>query len=108
AYTVLRSALAAFHAVAPERIAFAASASEFIARFTAWVAREGGQRAWWPVHAYGDYAHAATAWGLKPAQDPADADLAWLCEPSSPLGGAEPMARRVLASGAAVVFDRAY
>jgi histidinol-phosphate aminotransferase len=111
AYTALRDALAAFHAVAPARIALAASASEFIVRFTAWVAREGGRRVWRPVHAYGDYAQAAAAWRLQPlahASEVGEADLAWLCEPSSPLGTAEPQAPGIAASAATVVLDRAY
>jgi histidinol-phosphate aminotransferase len=108
AYTALRDALAAFHAVVPARIVLAASASEFIARFTAWVAREGGRRVWRPVHAYGDYAQAAAAWRLRPVAHASEADLAWLCEPSSPLGTAEPLAPAIAASAAAVVLDRAY
>lgn len=107
-YTALREALAAFHAVDAARIVLAGSASEFIGRFTAWVAREGGQRVWLPALAYGDYAHAAQAWKFERVHDPARAHLAWLCEPSSPLGEAEPFARRVVASGAQVVLDRAY
>lgn len=108
AYTALRESLAAFHAVDAARIVLAGSASEFIGRFTAWVAREGGQRVWLPSLAYGDYAHAAHAWKFERMHDPVRAHLAWLCEPSSPLGQAEPFARRVVASGAQVVLDRAY
>ncbi|MCW5652737.1 aminotransferase class I/II-fold pyridoxal phosphate-dependent enzyme [Hydrogenophaga sp.] len=108
AYTRLREALAAFHAVDARRIVLAGSASEFIARITAWVAREGGRRVWLPSLAYGDYAAAAQTWRLEPVADGAQAALAWLCEPASPLGGGEPEARRVAASGAVVVLDRAY
>lgn len=109
AYTALRGALAGFHAVDVERIVLAVSASEFIARFTAWVARGGGRRVWLPAHAYGDYARCAVAWRLAPVPHPSHADLAWLCEPSSPLGIAEPAAGAVLVSGAGqVVLDRAY
>lgn len=108
-YDALRQTLAAFHAVDAARIALAASASEFIARFTSWVAREGGQRVWLPRHAYGDYARSAAAWRLAPVADPSRADLAWLCEPSSPLGAVEPAAQAVMASGAShVVLDLAY
>ncbi len=108
ANTVLRESLAAFHAVDAERIVMAASASEFIGRITAWVAREGGLRVWLPAMAYGDYGHAAQAWRLERLNEPARAHLAWLCEPSSPLGQAEPQALAVVASGAQVVLDRAY
>ncbi|MDP1688343.1 aminotransferase class I/II-fold pyridoxal phosphate-dependent enzyme, partial [Hydrogenophaga sp.] len=108
AYTALRESLAAFHAVDVERIVLAGSASEFIGRFTAWVAREGGQRIWLPALAYGDCAQAAQVWKFERVQDPARAHLAWLCEPSSPLGQAEAMAQRVASSGAQVVLDCAY
>jgi histidinol-phosphate aminotransferase len=108
AYTALRESLAAFHAVDAARIVLAGSASEFIGRFTAWMAREGAHRVWLPELAYGDYAHAAQAWRFERVQDPARAQLAWLCEPSSPLGQAEPMAQVVAVSGSQVVLDRAY
>ncbi|MDR7094291.1 aminotransferase class I/II-fold pyridoxal phosphate-dependent enzyme [Hydrogenophaga laconesensis] len=107
-YTALRAALAAFHAVDAERIVIAGSASEFIGRITAWVAREGGQRVWLPARAYGDYTRAAEAWRLERTAYPALSDLAWLCEPASPLGRAEPMAMVVAATAPRVVLDRAY
>jgi histidinol-phosphate aminotransferase len=108
AYTALRESLAAFHAVDAARIVLAGSASEFIARITAWVAREGGRRVWLPAMAYGDYAHAARTWGLERVSDASQAQLAWLCEPGSPLGEPEPFARRVASAGTRVVLDRAY
>jgi histidinol-phosphate aminotransferase len=40
-YTALRQRLADFHGVDSSRIVLAASASEFISRITAWVARQG-------------------------------------------------------------------
>ncbi len=107
-YAALRNALAAFHAVDAARIVLAASASEFITRITAWVAREGGERVWLPEKAYGDYTAAAAAWRLDTVSQPGQAHLAWLCEPSSPLGGAEPFASQVLSSGAVTVLDLAY
>ena len=99
-YTALRCALAAFHSVAVERIVVAGSASEFIARLTAAVARSGGRQVWLPALAYGDYAHAARAWEMQRVSEPAQADLLWLCEPSSPLGTAgraEPGAKKACA-----------
>lgn len=113
AYMQLRRALAVFHAVDPGRIVMAASASEFIQRLTARVAASGGRRAWWPDCAYGDYAHAAAAWGLARADAPCAADLVWTCEPSSPLGQDEPenLSQALDATatvGATVVLDRAY
>jgi len=105
AATRLRAALAAFHGIAVERIVPAASASEFIFRITAWAARGGVRQVALPAHAYGDYAHAAAAWGLAIAQE---AELAWACEPSSPLGQAERPLQECIAAGATVVLDRAY
>lgn len=108
AYTELREALAQFHDVALERIGLAASASEFIMRVTGAVVRGGGQRVWLPGMAYSDYRRAADAWGLRRVSEPADANLLWLCEPTSPLGGAEAMSREVASQGGVVVLDRAY
>lgn len=87
-YTALRKALADFHGVEIGRIVLAGSASEFIFRITAWMARQGKNRVWIPPHSYGDYAHAARAWNLQPITAIQTADLAWACEPSSPLGQA--------------------
>ena len=61
AYAALRDSLGAFHAVAPERIVLAASASECIHRFTALAALQGAQAVSVPRHSYGDYAQAAQA-----------------------------------------------
>ena len=85
-YTALRAALAAFHGVDAWRIVLAGSASEFIFRITAWAVQQGARTVSFPTHAYGDYAHAAQAWGLNAAAPGAVADLVWACEPSSPLG----------------------
>ena len=84
-YTKLRAQLAVFHAVDVQRIVLAASASEFIFRVTAMVARRGVRTVGLPPYSYGDYAHAAVAHGLK-VVEPQLADLRWACEPSSPLG----------------------
>ena len=89
-YNDLRLQLAAFHAVDAQRIVLAASASEFIFRVTAWVAQQGGKAVWLPPHSYGDYAAAASAHRLALTADVAQADLFWACEPSSPLGQAQP------------------
>ena len=107
-YQALRGALAAFHGVEPWRVVVAASASEFIMRMTACAARAGERRVWLPAAAYGEYAHAARAWGLEIAGDPAQAGLCWLCEPSSPFGVAEPRLDEVARRDAVVVLDRAY
>lgn len=115
-YKRLRNALAGFHGVAPERVLLAASSSECIQRITAWRWRAGDRYVWTPLHAYGDYTHAAQAWGLqsihlsdlsiranssnpkKHAHETSEAmvseseqqgQLRWLCDPGSPLGQSE-------------------
>jgi len=99
ASTALRERLAACHGVAPARILMAVSASEFIQRMTAAAVRLLGPRiaVEVPAQGYGDYAAAATAWGLpvRP-RDPGDSGdggaaapltgLHWWAEPSSPRG----------------------
>ncbi len=106
-YAALREALGQRHGVGADRIVLAAGASEFITRCTAWAVRAGVQRVLLPAHAYGDYAAAARAWGLAPGGTEGPA-LAWACEPSSPLGQADPrLAAPVTAEGLLVV-DRAY
>jgi len=90
-YIHLRAALAAFHQVTPERIVLAGSASEFIGRISAWQASRAhtdpaARTVYFPSHAYGDYAYAASAWGLSRSTDPHHAALVWACEPSSPQG----------------------
>lgn len=102
AYTALRERLAARHGVAPARVLLAASASEFIQRLTAAAVRLGVKAADWPARAYGDYAAAAQAWGLK--RDAAVAGLRWCAELDSPDGrdGAVPRL------DALVCLDRAY
>ncbi|MGJ7492046.1 aminotransferase class I/II-fold pyridoxal phosphate-dependent enzyme [Variovorax sp. ZT4R33] len=117
-YTALRETLARFHGVDPQRIVIAASASEFIFRITAAFASCGGRHVALPPHSYGDYRRAARAWGLTAvtwsedgwAGGPAPS-LHWACDPSSPLGQAEPgLGARIdrLPEGAACVLDLAY
>lgn len=111
AYTRLRAALADLHGVAPWRVLLAASASECVQRLTAWRWRLGDRRFWTPPHAYGDYAHAASAWGLERVNDPGQAPLAWLCDPGSPLGqgeSAEVVRALLNHTPRTVVLDRAY
>jgi histidinol-phosphate aminotransferase len=95
AYTALREGLGAFHGVPPARIVLAASASEFIHRITALAAQQGVVQVAVPPHSYGDYAQAAQARGLALVRGGvvAAAGLQWACEPSSPLGHADPAAR---------------
>ena len=108
-YTALRRVLAAFHAVAPWRVVLAGSASEFIFRITAWAHQQGARTVGLPQHAYGDYAHAAQAWGLESVADACAADLVWACEPSSPLGQAQTVWRTPSDCGQSTcVLDGAY
>ncbi len=85
-YTSLRSKLAAFHGCEPSRIVIAGSASEFIFRITALAKLQGISAVLVPSNSFGDYAHAAQAWGLSLATDAKNAGLVWHCQPSSPLG----------------------
>ncbi len=110
-YVGLRARLAAFHGVTPERIVVAASASEFIFRITAAVARTGARTVQLPAHSFGDCRKAAQAWGLSAGNGDAGAALRWCCDPSSPLGQAQPdlaMAVDALAAGTTCVLDLAY
>lgn len=111
-YTSLKSELARFHRVEVGRVLLAASASECIQRLTSWCWREGVRQVWTPLHAYGDYAHAASAWGLEPVVRSEDAGLVWFCDPGSPLGQNEsPEAVSAALAGRAaraVVLDCAY
>lgn len=114
AYSGLRQRLASFHGVDARRVVVAASASEFIFRITAVVAQCGGRAVHLPPHSYGDYEKAARAWGLHPLRGDSaarDAQLVWCCDPSSPLGQAQPgLGERVdaLGAGATAVLDLAY
>ena len=113
AYTALREGLGAFHGVPPARIVLAASASEFIHRITALAAQRGAVQVALPLHSYGDYAQAAQARGLALLRGGtiATAGLQWACEPSSPLGHADPVVRTWQDGGAVAalrVLDCAY
>ena len=85
-YMVLRGKLAAFHGCEASRIVIAGSASEFIFRITALAKLQGVASVFVPLHGFGDYTHAAHAWGLPLTADIQNAGLMWHCEPSSPLG----------------------
>ena len=108
-YTALRERLAAFHGVSVSRVLLAGSASEFIFRMTAWIAQQGGGQVSVPAHSYADYTHAAQAWDLEvvcrgDAGHPGTPmPFAWYCDPSSPLGQPDVLARPGVA-----VLDRAY
>ncbi len=88
-YTGLRAQLAAFHGVPVQRVLLAGSASEFIFRVSSLAAQRSGAAVWLPPYSYGDYAQAARAWKLPVVAEPAQAQLRWACDPSSPLGTAQ-------------------
>ncbi len=101
AATAVRQALASLHRVAPWRVLPAASASEFIQRFTAITGRLWPGPVAVPPQAYGDYAAAARAWGrsvcMRDSKGGHRADrsghapsLRWFADPSSPLGQDDP------------------
>lgn len=107
-YRALRTQLAEWHGVAPERVLLAGSASEFIFRFSAWVAQQGGRQVWLPPQHYGDYAAAAQAWGLQRVERVQEAALAWVCDPSSPQGRAQERLAELVQAAPVLVLDRAY
>ncbi len=107
-YRALRTQLAEWHGVAPERVLLAGSASEFIFRFSAWVAQQGGRQVWLPPQHYGDYAAAAQAWGLQRVERAQEAALAWVCDPSSPQGRAQERLAELVQAAPVLVLDRAY
>jgi histidinol-phosphate aminotransferase len=110
-YVDLRLQLAKFHGVELSRILIASSASEFIQRVTAWSKLKGGKYFWTPQHAYVDYAHAAHVWGMLKVDHFEQANLVWLCDPSTPLGQtvAEGELHRVISkSSFTTVIDCAY
>ncbi|RMX17993.1 aminotransferase class I/II-fold pyridoxal phosphate-dependent enzyme [Vandammella animalimorsus] len=102
-YTELRAALAAWHGVPVQRLLLGASGSELIHRIHVWARLHGLRTVAVPRPAYGDYAQQAQALGLQvrhvphrpvqdgpgPRQAAGEADLQWLCVPSSPLGAAD-------------------
>ena len=85
-YAALCGKLAAFHGCEAWRIVIAGSASEFIFRITALAKLQGASSVYVPAHSFGDYAHAAQAWGLPLILEAKTAGLVWHCQPSSPLG----------------------
>jgi histidinol-phosphate aminotransferase len=107
-YFALRTRLAEFHGVAPGRVLLATSASEFIHRVSAWVARRGPRSVCLPAHSYRDYAAAALAWGLRPVPRAHDTGLSWACEPSSPFGQVQPGLAALVQDAHQCVLDRAY
>lgn len=87
-YIKLREMIAEKHKVDPSRILITGSSSEFIFRVSSYISKKAKQSnsVWFPVYSYGDYRSAAAVWNLQKVDTYEDADLVWLCDPSSPLG----------------------
>jgi histidinol-phosphate aminotransferase len=96
-----------FHGVEAGRIVIAGSASEFIFRITALAKLQGISTVFVPLHSFGDYTHAAEAWGLSMTTNAKAAGLVWHCQPSSPLGQVNSGDIEV-SSNAIQVLDLAY
>jgi histidinol-phosphate aminotransferase len=125
-YAALRSRLAQWHGVAAEQVMPAASAGEWIWRFTLALRQAGGaRRVWLPAPGYGEYRAAAAALGAAcgcydtlsadaplPSLEPGD--LLWICEPNNPTGGSLGSSRlahwitAAVERQAEVVLDLAY
>jgi histidinol-phosphate aminotransferase len=91
-YTALKELLAQWHHVSVERIILAASASEFIYRMSALIAKQASNQVlgrpivYLPRFCYSDYQTAAKAWNLVTSAAIEDANLIWACDPSTPFG----------------------
>jgi histidinol-phosphate aminotransferase len=91
-YSALKKLLAQWHQVSIERITLAASASEFIYRMSALIAKQvsnqvlGRPMVYLPRFCYSDYQTAAKAWNLVTSSTIEDASLIWACDPSTPFG----------------------
>ena len=91
-YTALKELLAQWHQVSIERIVLAASASEFIYRISALIAKQASNQVlgrpivYLPRFCYSDYQTAAKAWNLVTSAAIQDANLIWACDPSTPFG----------------------
>ena len=91
-YSALKELLAQWHQVSVERIVLAASASEFIYRMSALIAKQASNQVlgraivYLPRFCYSDYQTAAKAWNLVTSAVIQDANLIWACDPSTPFG----------------------
>jgi histidinol-phosphate aminotransferase len=84
-YEPLRSAIAQYHGVAVDQIALGAGSDEFIV-LLARVFAENGTIATVPATSYSMYRFAALMAGARVVDDPASADLVFVCRPNNPTG----------------------
>ncbi len=110
-YRELREAAAAYAGVEPEQIVPGAGADGLIA-LAARTFLGPGRKAFVEQPAYPVYAVATGIEGAELTDDPAEADLVWVCNPNNPTGAlVEPEEIAALARSlpdAAVVVDEAY
>jgi len=84
-YEPLRQAIADHHAVDRDQIALGAGSDEFIV-LLARIFAEGGTVATVPAVSYSMYRYAAAMAGATMVDDPATADLVFVCRPNNPTG----------------------
>jgi histidinol-phosphate/aromatic aminotransferase/cobyric acid decarboxylase-like protein/imidazoleglycerol phosphate dehydratase HisB len=84
-YEALRQAIADHHGVARDQISLGAGSDEFIVLLAALFA-ENGTVASVPGDSYSMYRYAAGMAGAKMIDDPAIADLVYVCRPNNPTG----------------------
>lgn len=112
-YCQIKKALAALHQVDAHRVIMAASASEFITRFTVVSHRLAPGSVAVARHSYGDYQNAARASGRAvvslEAGATTGATLRWYGDPTSPLGqSCDPPPTEVAWPPSVGVLDMAY
>ncbi|MGB8180186.1 MAG: aminotransferase class I/II-fold pyridoxal phosphate-dependent enzyme [Acidimicrobiales bacterium] len=84
-YLALREAIARHHGLDVENVALGAGSDEFIVLLAAMFA-PGGTIATVPAYSYSMYRFAAIMAGATVVDDPATADLVYVCRPNNPTG----------------------
>jgi histidinol-phosphate/aromatic aminotransferase/cobyric acid decarboxylase-like protein/imidazoleglycerol phosphate dehydratase HisB len=84
-YLPLREAIAEYHGLDVENVALGAGSDEFIV-LLAHMFAEGGTIATVPAFSYSMYRYAAIMAGATVVEDPATADLVYVCRPNNPTG----------------------
>jgi histidinol-phosphate/aromatic aminotransferase/cobyric acid decarboxylase-like protein/imidazoleglycerol phosphate dehydratase HisB len=84
-YLPLREAIARYHNLDVDNVALGAGSDEFIV-LLAHMFAEGGTIATVPAYSYSMYRYAAIMAGAEIVEDPATADLVYVCRPNNPTG----------------------